>query len=139
MPVLLFRGWHIFGTSASGEKRQQRRKMIERDARFVVESALLYRPTGTLNWHKGAIRNVSPSGVLFQAPELVPTNCPIEMSFSLPAEVGSRRRIQIFCWGKVARTVMPAARDASPSVAAKIVRYRSEAHIDPEIQFQTAA
>jgi hypothetical protein len=139
MPVLLFGGWHVFGARGSGEKRLQSRKKVQRDARFAVESPLLYRPTGTLNWHKGAIRNVGPSGVLFRAEELVPADCPIEMSFSLPAEAGSKRRIQIFCWGKVARTVPPAASDVSPSLAAKIVRYRSEAHIDPEIQFQTAA
>jgi hypothetical protein len=139
MPVLLFGGWHIFGLHGSGQKRDQGRKRVERDARFAVESPLLYRPTGTLNWYKGEIENVSPSGVLFQAEKLVPMDCPIEMSFSLPAEVGSKRKIQIFCWGKVARTVMPAASDVSPSLAAKITRYRSEGHIDPEIQFKTAA
>jgi hypothetical protein len=139
MPVLLFGGWHIFRAHASGEKHHAGRKKIERDTRFVVQSALLYRPTGALSWYKGAIQNVSPSGVLFQAEKLVPRDCPIEISFSLPAEAGSKRRIQVFCWGKVARAVTPAAGDVPPSLAAKIVRYRSEAHIDPEIQFQTAA
>jgi len=139
MPVLLFGGWHIFGTRGSGEKHHQGREKVERDARFVVESPLLYRPTGTLSWYKGTIENISPSGVLFQAEKLVPMACLIEMSFSLPAEAGSKRRIQIFCWGKVARTVMPATSDVSPSLAATITRYRSEAHIDPEIQFRTAA
>jgi hypothetical protein len=104
-----------------------------------LESPLLYRPTGTLNWYKGTIQNVSPSGVLFQAEKVMPRDCPIEMSFSLPAEVGSKRRIQIFCWGQVARSVLPNASDASPSLAAKIVRYRSEGRIDPDIQFKTAA
>lgn len=139
MSLHLFRGWHIFGGRASGEKHDRDRKKVERDARFVVESPLLYRPTGTLSWYKGAIENVSPSGVLFQAEQLVPMDCPIEMSFTLPAEAGSKRKIQIFCWGTVARTVMPTASDASPAVAAKIVRYRSEARIHPDIQFQTAA
>ncbi|MBZ5545832.1 MAG: hypothetical protein LAO07_19495 [Acidobacteriia bacterium] len=139
MSLLLFGGWHIFGARAKGEKRQQGRRMVERDARFVVESPLLYRPTGSLIWHKGTIQNVSTSGVLFQAEELVTAACPIEMSFTLPAEVGSKRRIQVFCWGKVARTVMPAATDASPALAAEIVKYRSEARINPDIQFKTAA
>jgi hypothetical protein len=139
MSLRMFGGWRIFGGQAKGEKHHKGRKMVERDARFVVQSPLLYRPTGTLNWHKGTIRNVSPSGVLFQAEKLVPADGPIEMSFSLPAEVGSKRRIQIFCWGQVARTVMPPTSDVSPSLAAKITRYRSEAQIDPEIQFKTAA
>jgi hypothetical protein len=139
MPVLLFGSWQVFGARASRDKRRLSRKKVEREARFVVVTPLLYRPTGTLNWYKGAIRNVSPSGVLFRAEELVPMGSAIELSFSLPAETGSKRRIQIFCWAKVARTVMPVRGDTSPSLAAKIVRYRSEAHIDPEIQFQTAA
>ena len=139
MPELLLGGWHIFRWHGSEKKHGQGRRRVERDERFVVSSQLLYRPTGTLNWNKGAIQNVSPSGVLFQAEKVVPMESPIEMSFSLPAEVGSKRKIQIFCWGKVARAVLPPTSDASPSLAAKITRYRSEGHIDPEIQFQTAA
>ena len=139
MAPRLFEGWHIFGGRAKGKESAPARKMVPRDARFVLESPLLYRPTGTLNWYKGTIQNVSPSGVLFQAEKVMPRDCPIEMSFSLPAEVGSKRRIQIFCWGQVARSVLPNASDASPSLAAKIVRYRSEGRIDPDIQFKTAA
>jgi hypothetical protein len=139
MSLRLFEGWHIFGGRAKGKEHASARKMVQRDARFAVESPLLYRPTGTLNWYKGAIQNVSPSGVLFEAEKVMPVDCPIEMSFSVPAEVGSKRRIQIFCWGQVARTVMPTASDLSPSLAAKIVRYRSEARVRPDIQFKTAA
>jgi hypothetical protein len=139
MSVLLFRGWHIFGGRARGHERPKGGRKVERDPRFVVNSPLLYRPTGALNWYRGTIQNVSPSGVLFQAEEVVPMDCPIEMSFTLPAEAGSKRRVQIFCWGKVARTVMPAVSDASPALAAKIVRYRSRARVEPEILFRTAA
>ena len=139
MCVLLFGDWHIFGGRTTGEKRPQRGRKTERDPRFAVESPLLYRPTGTLNWYKGTIQNVSPSGVLFHAEKVVALDCPIEMSFTLPTEVGSKRKIQIFCWGKVARTVTPVASDASPALGAKILRYRSHARIDPDIQFRTAA
>jgi hypothetical protein len=139
MSVLLLGGWHIFGGRTRGEERGHRRTKAPRDPRFAVESPLLYRPTGTLNWYKGTIQNVSPSGVLFQAEKVVALDCPIEMSFTLPAEAGSKRRIQVFCWGKVARTVTPVASDASPALAAKIVRYRSHARIEPDIQFKTAA
>ena len=139
MSLLLFGGWHIFGPRAPRAENSRRSRTVERDKRFAVPTSLLYRPTGTLIWYRGAIQNISASGILFQAEHLVPVDSPIEMSLALPAEAGSKRKVQVFCWGKVARAVEPPASGASPALAAKIVRYRSDGQLDPGIQFKTAA
>jgi len=95
-----------------------------RAQRFAIQMPLRYRAMGEIVWHAGSTENISRSGVLFQAEELMEVNTPLDMSFALPAEIGGEGGAQVLCRGRVVRTVLPLTTDALPALAARILDYR---------------
>lgn len=97
-----------------------------RASRFPIEMRLRYRPSGEVGWTEGKTVNISRSGVLFEADELLEVDTPIEMSFDIPIEIGGAAGAgaEIACRGQVVRTILPPATDAPPAVAATIAEYR---------------
>lgn len=95
-----------------------------RAQRFVIPMPLRYRRSGEEGWQEGRVENISRSGVLFEPAQLMQVKEPVEMSFQLPVEVGGASGAEVFCVGEIVRTVLPAASDARPGLAAKIVDYR---------------
>lgn len=96
-----------------------------RASRFPVELPLRYRPLGELGWVEGRTINVSRSGVLFAADELLPEETPVELTFDLPPEMGGGPGEGITCRGQVVRTILPPSTDDPPSVAVSIAEFRS--------------
>ncbi|MFB3921785.1 MAG: hypothetical protein ACE145_08685 [Terriglobia bacterium] len=132
---------NVFAVLRGGKKveAQAGAQITKRDERFELGGSLIYRPTGGLTWYKGTIENLSRTGVLFRGEKAVPDRCPLEMSFTLPDGTPWIAGTNFFCWGKTVRSVMPAASDARPVLAVRILRYQSGAQPGPEIRFKSAA
>ncbi len=118
-------------------RRRKTEVVSKREPRSVVEGPIIYRETNGLVWHNGTLENVSTTGVLFRAEKTMMIDTPIEMSFTLPAGGGAKCASQIFCWGKVARSIAPTANDQRAALAARVLRYRSKAQTAPEIRYKT--
>src|SRR5437899_5112996 len=94
-----------------------------RAQRFNLHLPLKYRPLGENDWRKGTTENISRSGMLFRAEELIAPNAQLEINLVLPAEIGGFSAAEVVCRGEVVRTVEPDSPTVSPALAAKILQY----------------
>jgi PAS domain S-box-containing protein len=94
-----------------------------RAQRFQLHLPLKYRRLDEKNWHEGETRNISRSGLLFQAEDLLQPNVVLEINLVLPAEIAGLSPTEVVCRGEVVRTVQPAGEEISPALAAKILQY----------------
>jgi PilZ domain len=95
-----------------------------RAQRFAIAMPLSYRRPGEPDWHEGKVENISRTGVLFNAKELMDESAPVEMTFQLPVEIGGAGAAQVFCAGKIVRTVLPPSSDQQPALAAQFRSYQ---------------
>ncbi|HUU15326.1 MAG TPA: PilZ domain-containing protein [Terriglobia bacterium] len=102
-------------STANGSTRAQR---------FAISMPLQYRRTGEIWWLDGQVENISRSGVLFQAPQLMDVKTVLDLNFDLPVEIGGEAGAVVICRGEVVRRVQPATPDAATALAAKILEYR---------------
>jgi CheY-like chemotaxis protein len=94
-----------------------------RARRFNLHLPLRYRPLGEQSWRPGTTENISRSGVLFQAQELLHPNALLEISLVLPAEIAGLAATEVICRGEVVRSVEAQGQGVSPALAAKILQY----------------
>ena len=94
-----------------------------RARRFNLHLPLRYRPLGEENWRPGTTENISRSGLLFQAQELLSPNALLEISLVLPAEIAGLAATEVVCRGEVVRSVEAQGESVSPALAAKILQY----------------
>ena len=97
---------------------------LSRAQRFQLQLPLKYRRLDEQNWHDGETRNISRSGLLFQAEDLLQPNVVLEINLVLPAEIAGLSPTEVVCRGEVVRTVQPAGEEMPPALAAKILQYR---------------
>ena len=91
-----------------------------RAPRFPLHLPLRYRAVGEGSWREGLTENISGSGVLFRAQDLLQVSTPVELTFRLSvADLNS----EVFCRGQVVRTVPPAGPSGPPALAATIADY----------------
>ena len=95
-----------------------------RAQRFVIPMPLRYRRPGEREWHNGEVENISRTGVLFSAEELMDLSAPIEMRFQLPVEIGGATAAQVLCAGEIVRTVPPPSSGQLQFLAAQIRTYQ---------------
>ena len=94
-----------------------------RATRFTIPMSLRYRRSGDAAWHNGKVQNISRSGVLFAAEEIMDVNTRIELTFELPIKLGGEKSAQVHCTGQVVRTIMAVSTVGTPSLAATIQGY----------------
>jgi PAS domain S-box-containing protein len=98
-----------------------------RARRFNLHLPLRYRPLGENNWRPGTTENISRSGLLFQAQELLLPNAPLEISLVLPPEIAGLAATEVICRGEVVRSVEAQGQGpgegVTPALAAKILQY----------------
>ncbi len=94
-----------------------------RARRFNLHLPLRYRQLGEQNWRAGTTENISRSGLLFQAQELLHPNALLEISLVLPAEIAGLAATEVICRGEVVRSVEAQGQGVSPALAAKILQY----------------
>jgi PAS domain S-box-containing protein len=102
-----------------------------RAQRFNLQLPLRYRRVGDLDWHVGTTENISRSGLLFRAEEMVQPAAQLEISLVLPAEIAGLASAEVICRGEVVRAMQPEQPSVSPALAAKILQYHFQhgAHI----------
>ena len=84
---------------------------------------LKYRPIGEEGWREGTTENISRSGMLFRAEEMLATNAQLEINLVLPAEIAGLSAAEVVCRGEVVRSVEGDSSTVSPALAAKILQY----------------
>jgi len=94
-----------------------------RAQRFNLHLPLRYRRVGELGWRKGTTSNISRSGLLFDAEEVLQPNVQLEINLVLPAEIAGLSPTEVVCKGEVVRSVQTEGSSTSPSLAAKILQY----------------
>jgi PAS domain S-box-containing protein len=102
-----------------------------RARRFNLHLPLRYRPVGEKSWRPGTTENISRSGLLFQAQELLRPNAQVEISLVLPPEIAGLAATEVICRGEVVRSVGELGQSVPPALAAKILQYHFQhgAHV----------
>jgi two-component system, cell cycle sensor histidine kinase and response regulator CckA len=95
-----------------------------RAQRFQLRLPLKYRQIDEEKWHEGQTRNISRSGLLFQAEDLLQPNVMLEINLVLPSEIAGLSPTEVVCRGEVVRTVKSEEEEMPPALAAKILQYR---------------
>ncbi|MGH9529120.1 MAG: ATP-binding protein [Terriglobales bacterium] len=94
-----------------------------RAKRFALQLPLKYRPLGEQNWHSGTTENISRSGMLFRAEEVISPNVQLEINLVLPREIAGLSEAEVVCRGEIVRAVERSESAMSPAIAAKILQY----------------
>ncbi|MGB6384772.1 MAG: ATP-binding protein [Terriglobales bacterium] len=94
-----------------------------RARRFNLQLPLRYRPLGEKSWRPGTTENISRSGLLFQAQELLYPNAQLEISLVLPAEIAGLAATEVICRGEIVRSIEAQGKSVNPALAAKILQY----------------
>ena len=94
-----------------------------RAQRFQLHLPLRYRRLGEKVWHEGTTENISRSGMLFQADEVLQPNSQLEINLVLPAEIAGLSATEVVCRGEVVRTVEGHGTTLTPALAARILQY----------------
>jgi len=95
-----------------------------RAQRFNLHLPLKYRQVGEQDWRTGTTENISRSGMLFQAEEMIPANAQLEINLVLPVEIAGLSAAEVVCRGEVVRSLKPGASTTTTALAAKILQYR---------------
>jgi len=98
-----------------------------RAQRFQLQLPLKYRQIGEQGWREGTTENISRSGMLFRAEELLSPNVQLEINLVLPPEIAGLAAAEVVCRGEIVRTVNAEAPSVSPALAAKILQYHFHA------------
>ncbi len=109
----------------SGESALEKKVPPFRARRFNLHLPLRYRLLGEKSWHPGTTENISRSGMLFQAQELLNPNAQLEISLVLPAEIAGLAATEVICRGEVVRSIeaRKEGQGVAPALAAKILQY----------------
>ena len=94
-----------------------------RAQRFHLQLPLRYRRLGEKEWHVGTTENISRSGMLFEADELLQPAVQLEINLVLPQEIAGLSSTEVVCRGEVVRTVEQRGETPSPALAARILQY----------------
>jgi PAS domain S-box-containing protein len=100
-----------------------RESTSSRAQRFQLHLPLRYRRLGEKQWHMGTTENISRSGLLFQADEILQLNSQLEINLVLPAEIAGLSATEVVCRGEVVRTIEPEGDVLTPALAARILQY----------------
>ena len=94
-----------------------------RAQRFNLHLPLKYRLLGEDDWREGQTENISRSGVLFRAEEMIPANAQLEINLVLPAEIAGLSAAEVVCRGEIVRSTAADQAATHPALAAKILQY----------------
>jgi hypothetical protein len=97
---------------------------MSRAARFDLRIPIRYRASGEAGWGEGTTENISRSGVLFRAKQLLGVGTPIDLAFALPAEISGEAHAEVTCHGRIVRHEVAANAGTLPGLAATILNYR---------------
>ena len=93
------------------------------EERFAIVTTIRYREAGQNGWYQGKKENISASGVLFMAENLVALKTRVEMIFSLPVVGPGACGAYVRCFGQIVREARPVAPGGETGLAATIEEY----------------
>jgi len=96
----------------------------DRPQRFELQIPLRYRANGDGDWRTGTTRNISRSGVLFQAEDWAEPRTHLELALVLPRETGAHRAAEVVCRGTVMRAERRPSGVGGALIAMRISHYR---------------
>jgi len=99
-------------------------KPTPRAARFNLRIPIRYRASGEQSWGEGVTENISRSGVLFRAKQLLGVGTAIDMAFMLPVEISGEAHAEVNCHGRIIRLELATNAHDLSGVAATILNYR---------------
>jgi CheY-like chemotaxis protein len=94
-----------------------------RAQRFQLQLPLKYRQLGEHDWRAGTTENISRSGMLFRAEELLSPNVQLEINLVLPPEIAGLAAAEVVCRGEIVRAMDAETPAMHPALAAKILQY----------------
>jgi|SRR5437868_995192 len=97
------RGEQLSGTTADQSAGNSVPRWVPRARRLKTDLPALYRVKGSTDWHPAKVMNVSQSGLLLEASELLPKG-DIELMFEMPQEISGRAHSRVLCPGRVSRS-----------------------------------
>jgi PilZ domain-containing protein len=95
---------------------------MPRAVRFAIEVPVRFRALGQLEWLSGQSVNISRSGVLFRADQILLPETHVELILPLPVKLLGESGAQVVCSGDVVRTLATAGRPTT--LAATIAEFR---------------
>ncbi|HLK34083.1 MAG TPA: PilZ domain-containing protein [Terriglobales bacterium] len=110
----------------AGHRSRRRSNWVPRARRLRVTLPLQYRQMGTEKWHSGTVENISQSGVLFRASDVLAHDTDVELIFEMPEEITGQQNSRVLCQGYIVRAVRGATFKHShqdPAIAAAISGY----------------
>jgi len=110
-------------TGLPTESQPKEKPMPSRAQRFRLNLPLRYRIAGQPAWRNGTTRDISRSGLLFEAEEALKPTDRLEINLVLPVEIGGLSATEVFCKGEVVRAISGQETTATPALAAKILQY----------------
>ncbi len=115
----------VMSTQSAEPLRATRAKEAppSRAQRFQLHLPLRYRRLGEQDWHVGTTENISRSGMLFQADEVLQPSAQLEINLVLPQEIAGLSSTEVVCRGEVVRTVEHNGATLTPALAARILQY----------------
>ena len=113
----------VMSSTSQGARVGRARIPSFRAQRFKLRLPIRYRPVGEPDWRSGTTENISRSGVLFRAPEMLQPMAQLEISLVLPPEIAGVSAAEVVCRGEVVRTVEADPLSLHPELAAKILQY----------------
>ena len=109
--------------SASLHAARAREIPSTRAQRFQLHLPLRYRRLGEKDWHEGKTENISRSGMLFEADEMLQPSAQVEINLVLPAEIAGLSSTEVVCRGEVVRAIQSGTETPNPALAARILQY----------------
>jgi response regulator RpfG family c-di-GMP phosphodiesterase len=97
---------------------------LSRAQRFQLHLPLKYRRLDEENWHDGETRNISRSGLLFEAEDTLQPSVQLEINLVLPAEIAGLSATEVVCRGEIVRSIRPDGEKMPAALAARILQYR---------------
>jgi hypothetical protein len=91
----------------------------DRQPRFEVVAPINFRRRGEFSWNMGKTNNMSRSGVLFRAVQVLKPDTKLEFEFVAPKEFGEEAGELLSCSARVVRAALPPPNDRRGSMAAK--------------------
>lgn len=104
---------------------------VPRAQRFTLQMPVRYRRPGENSWHIGTTENISRSGVLFRADDVLEPYTQLEINLVLPVEIAGLAAAEVVCRGEVVRSVQPPAPEGGPAMAARILQYHFQHGAQP--------
>jgi hypothetical protein len=103
-----------------------------RAPRFPLEFPLRYRAGEAADWRQGRGTNISRSGLLFRAEQLLSLRAPVEVSFVMPVDIPGESPATVICQGHVVRQA-PGDSRGGVVMAATIETYRFQLERKPPV------